>query len=651
MKKLTLKLFNTFLVTLVLISVTSYVLFVSTLAKELDTPANLPQFDKTNLTQTELSAMEDWSTNILLLPNVKKYNQHLVIEYYDGGNDLKAISLKATLFKTFLAITFPLTSLIAVSIIMFMMAGKYHRAKLNTVLESLAEKAEQSAEVLGKEVREKEEQSYSALMRINTALDGLESHAREYHLKSESNAHRDRLTKLVNRHRFLEHITEQLEVSERNNVKSGLLFIDLDGFKQVNDSFGHSFGDEVLIQVAERLKTIVRIEKLSYKQVDADLEYNLARLGGDEFTLFVETLDDSERMVDIAKHVLKEIEKDFVLGNKEIKISASIGLAVYPDSANSPEALVQMADVAMYRAKKEGRGIYRIYSPEMGSTMRRYHYLLEEMRVALDTNCFFLSFQPIIHVDGSAISYFEALVRWQHPAEGTIAPTEFIPIAEDSNLILKLGDWILEEACRQMAAWYNAGMSKTRISVNLSGIQLKHRRIHEWVMECLDKMSLPANSLMLEITESCFIDISDSIIDELNKLRAEGVIIAIDDFGTGFSSLSVLANLPVDVLKIDKLFISEATKNKKYHKILHSIAELSTRLDLKVVAEGIEEIEQLELLKSLGVVYIQGYLVSRPESSANVGSRVLKQSANHLSQTGTGVWPPQTSRLINTVSK
>jgi EAL domain-containing protein (putative c-di-GMP-specific phosphodiesterase class I) len=197
-----------------------------------------------------------------------------------------------------------------------------------------------------------------------------------------------------------------------------------------------------------------------------------------------------------------------------------------------------------------------------------------------------------------------------------------------------------------MSAWHHAGMTKTKISVNVSGIQLKHRSIYDWVMEALNKTGLPPSSLMLEITESCFIDISENIISELEKLRKEGIYIAIDDFGTGFSSLSVLATLPVDVLKIDRMFVSEASHDEKYRKILKSIVELSQRLELKVVAEGIEEIIQLELLKSLGVVYIQGYLISRPESSKNVGNKVLKQGMNHLVHMGTGTWAPSSSHII-----
>ena len=627
-----------------------YVLFVTGLAKELKTSQILNNANAEQITRASLERQDDHMLgNFLLQPNVIKYQNKDYFIIKEGASSVTVLSLKLVFFNVFKDLLFIIVTFILFSVLVFLLARQYQRNYFNKLLEPLSEKAEQSAELLGTPVDK--EDAFSSLAQLDRALERLLQNATNFKITSEKSAHLDRLTQLVNRHFFLEHISKQLDQDPPKARKSGLLFIDLDGFKQVNDSFGHSFGDEVLIQVAERLKTIVRGENLCFAEPDAPLEYNLARLGGDEFTLFIETLDDSERAVNIAKRVLKEIEKDFVLGNKIIKISASVGIAVYPDSANSPEALVQMADVAMYRAKKDGRGIYRIYSPEMGSKLRRYHYLLEEMRLGIETNSFFLSFQPIINVDGSAISYFEALIRWQHPAERNISPAEFIPIAEDSNLILKLGDWVLEEACRQMSAWYNAGMQKTRISVNISGIQLKHKSIHSWVMQTINKMGLPPHSLMLEITESCFVDISDDVIVELNKLREEGVVVAIDDFGTGFSSLSVLANLPVDVLKIDKLFVSEATKNAKYHKILHSIAELSEKLDLKVVAEGIEQVEQLELLKSLGVNYIQGYLISRPETSANVGSKVFSsQTTNILATTGTGVWPPQSSRVINQVA-
>ncbi|WP_024606621.1 putative bifunctional diguanylate cyclase/phosphodiesterase, partial [Pseudoalteromonas sp. TAE80] len=448
----------------------------------------------------------------------------------------------------------------------------------------------------------------------------------------------DKLTLLIDRHAYIEHIDRQINHANQEDLKCALLFIDLDGFKQVNDSFGHSFGDEILVQVATRLANVLRHHKLSNINSANQLEQNLSRLGGDEFSIFIELLDDSDRVVEIAKHVLSELEKDFVLGNKIVKISASIGIAAYPESASTPQALLQLADVAMYRAKSDGKGIFKVYSPEMGNKMRRYHYLLEELRIAVACKDLYLSFQPIVHVEDCMIDYFEALTRWDHPVEGMIPPSEFIPIAEESNLILELGDWIMLESCRQMAAWHNAGMRKVKISVNVSGIQLKHRDVYDWVMKKLKKTGLPATSLMLEITESTFIKASPRIIKELSRLREEGITIAIDDFGTGFSSLSTLADLPIDVIKIDRSFIAQANKSQKYNDILNTISDLGKKLGLKIVAEGVEEIGQFELVKKMGVSSVQGYLVSRPESSVNVGNKVLRNNTSNLSASGTSAW-------------
>jgi len=621
-----------------------YVLFVTELTKAVKSPVfNYPDEAFILTQETSLNTTDNLISTALLLP-LKKQGDQLLIALHNTKEPNLVVPLRNVTFIVLLGLLFPVAAFIIISCVVYTLAINYQRSKLDKILMPMCTQAEELIVTFGSKSRGKK--SYSALSQLNIYIEDLSKYARIYQINAEQSAFCDKLTSLINRHKFLEHINEQIAIADETKTRCGLLFIDLDGFKQVNDSFGHSFGDEVLIQVAERLKSVVRSQNLNYSNNEEDKEYNLSRLGGDEFTLFIQNIDDPEVPVNIANHVLKELERDFVLGNKLVKISASIGIAVYPDSANSPEALVQMADVAMYRAKKEGRGIYRIYSPEMGSKLRRYHYLLEEMRLGIVSNSFFLSFQPIIHVDGCAISYFEALVRWQHPIEGIISPAEFIPIAEDSNQILILGDWILNEACRQMSAWHHAGMTKTKISVNVSGVQLKHRPIYDWIMDALNKSGLPPTSLMLEITESCFIDISENIIYELEKLRKEGIYIAIDDFGTGFSSLSVLATLPVDVLKIDRMFVSEASHDEKYRKILKSIVELSQRLELKVVAEGIEEIIQLELLKSLGVVYIQGYLISRPESSRNVGNKVLKQGMNHLSHMGTGTWAPSSSHII-----
>ena len=592
------------------------------------------------LPQSQLTQSDGALSSFLILDDLAKSSQNTYVVKLAKRNDNWLVApLKFVLLNIILAVFYPSLAILVLAFIAYFLISNYHLNKLKNICTI----ADDIAVTFGQ--KQSYKQDYSVLANLSYALEDIARYASQYKIETQQSAFCDKLTQLTNRHTFLEHIEEQLTIN--NTQKSGLLFIDLDGFKQVNDSFGHSFGDEVLIQVAERLRSIVRSNKLSFSSSSNSLEKNLARLGGDEFTVFMQNIENSEFAINIAKYVLYELERDFILGNKVIKISASVGIALYPESASKPNALVQLADVAMYRAKKDGRGIYRIYSPEMGSQLRRYHYLLEEMRLAITSNNFYLTFQPIIHAEGCMISYFEALVRWQHPIEGMITPMEFIPIAEESNQILPLGDWILHEACRQMSAWYNAGMKKTKISVNVSVIQLKHRSLYSWVMDTLSATGLPPSSLMLEITESCFLDISDEIIVELEKLRQAGVFIAIDDFGTGFSSLAILATLPVDVLKIDRMFINEATSSAKYKKILSSIIDMAHQLDLKVVAEGIENVIQLELLKSLGVKYIQGFLISPPESSKNVGTKVLDQGINHLAHNGAGVWQPKPSNVIS----
>lgn len=468
------------------------------------------------------------------------------------------------------------------------------------------------------------------------------------YLSTQQN-HQDKLTLLIDRHAFLKHLTKKLLLAERSSQKCALLFIDLDGFKQVNDSFGHSYGDEILIKVAKRLKRIALKHDISelVETNNVELDYNISRLGGDEFSIFIDELDSQDECILLAQDVLFEIERDFEVGNKVIKISASVGIAIYPDSAATPQSLLQMADVAMYRAKTDGRGIFKIYSPEMSNKLRRYHYLVEEMRLALLSNSFTLSFQPIVHVQDCTIDYFEALIRWQHPVEGSIAPSEFIPIAEETNIILELGDWIMFEACSQMSVWYRAGMKKIKMSVNVSGIQLKHRKLYKWVCDILEKTNLPPSSLMIEITESTLIQASNAVFEEIQKCREIGIVVAIDDFGTGYSSLSTLAELPVDVIKIDKQFISSANDSIKYFKILQSIAELGQDLGLKLVAEGVERPEQFELVKQLGISCVQGYLVSQPQTSSRVNNKVLKSNVNHIALTGTSVWLPETEAKAN----
>ena len=455
----------------------------------------------------------------------------------------------------------------------------------------------------------------------------------------ETEAFTDKLTGLHDRHSFLDLLADALESTRKNNGALAVLFIDLDGFKQVNDSYGHSIGDEVLAKVSHRLLNLIKrgIEGVKSEELNPE---NLSRLGGDEFAVMIKGSEAKSDAVTIAAELLKTIEEEIVIGNKSIHISASVGIASYPESASRPEMLLQMADVAMYRAKTDGKGVYRIYSPEMGSKVRRYHYLLDELRNAIRSSGFTLNFQPIIKVSSCQVSCFEALLRWEHEQEGNITPAEFIPIAEDSNLILEIGDWVLREACSQMQRWYDGGMKRVRVSVNVSPVQVKHRNLYTWVMTELEKVGLPATALTLEITESCLLEANSEVLDQINKLREAGVFIAIDDFGTGFSSLSMLATLPIDVLKVDRSFVSQARDSAKHRKILLSIADLARKLDLSVVAEGVEHTEELVIMQEMGIDSIQGFLISRPQPSRSVDRKVFGEGISQIATIGTRIWTP-----------
>jgi len=463
----------------------------------------------------------------------------------------------------------------------------------------------------------------------------------------EKRAYQDHLTGLSGREAFQEVLQQQTKRAESSGERFALLFIDLDGFKQVNDTFGHTVGDELLVQVAERLKTAVRSSDVITIMKDHQLMTSLlARLGGDEFTVLLTELKDNSDVAVVAERILGTFDNEFLLIGKSVRINASIGIAIYPDSASTAEGLLQVADVAMYQAKADGKGTYRLYASEMGNEVRRRHYLSRELRSAMEQEQFCLHFQPIIHIDSCFIEFFEALIRWKHPEAGWIAPAEFIPVAEERGLICQLGDWVLQQACQQMAIWFDAGINRARVSVNISPVQLSQRELYSWVMETLQRNGLPARCLMLEINENCLLDASDKTMSALQQLRGEGVKIAIDDFGSGYISLSMLAVLPVDVLKIERSFISQALTSGKYRNILTSIMELAGKLELTVIAEGVEHSDEFNLLRELNCTCIQGYLVSRPQTAQMVESKLIDEGYKQLAHTGKGLWvPPEHSEL------
>lgn len=522
---------------------------------------------------------------------------------------------------------------------------------LSTSMRSRQANFERRARVLADTVAERS--GISPQRRAAEPLSVLESTFSRLHDRLQ--AHRDeiaraeyadRLTGLANRYQFQQALEQSFNNARDENYVMALLFIDLDGFKQVNDSFGHSMGDALLVRVAERLRAAIRASDLLSKAEAADKDKEskglgeLARLGGDEFTVILSAINEPEAASRVAARIIESLEVPFEVGGTTLQISSSIGIAVYPEDGDNPELLLQKADMAMYRAKADGKGVYRRYAADMGRQVIRQHYLSLELRKALDQAQFRLDWQPIIELPGHQVRYFEALLRWEHPLEGLISPSEFIPIAEENRQILAVGDWVLDTALEQMARWQKAGLRKARVSINVSSVQIRNRDLHQWIMDAIRRFGVNPRGLMMEITESCLIEAHPETFEQLAALRNDGVYIALDDFGTGYSSLSVLASLPIDVIKVDSSFVNKAAIDKKYREVLASVVQLAKQLNLELVAEGVENTTELELLQGLGCNLIQGYLFSRPTSQTALNYELLHRQLTNLSSLGTGLWPP-----------
>ena len=413
-------------------------------------------------------------------------------------------------------------------------------------------------------------------------------------------AFHDSLTGLANRALFADRLQHAISRAGRTPTALAVLFIDLDDFKTVNDSLGHSEGDLLLIAVADRLRAGVR---------GGD---TIARMGGDEFAVLVEDQVDGETPVDVGRRLLEGLEPPFVHGGKELFVRASIGIATTRSQDHTADEVLRNADVAMYTAKSKGKNRLEIFEPGMHTAALTRLALKGDLERALERGEFMLVYQPIVRLGGGRLSGVEALLRWQHRDRGTVAPVDFIPVAEETGLILPLGRWVLEHACAQAAAWNAISPKPITISVNVSGRQLQQPAFSSEVSAVLAATGLAPELLTLELTESVLMQDAEAAIAMLSELKSLGVRLAIDDFGTGYSSLNYLRRFPIDELKIDRSFVASLDDGPTQSAVVLSILRLSETLHLETVAEGIEESSQLAVLRDLGADLGQGYLFARP---------------------------------------
>jgi len=465
--------------------------------------------------------------------------------------------------------------------------------------------------------RRKNHESFAALITFNTSFhpDGSVNKRvilfsditvkKEAEEKVWQQANFDTLTGLPNRNLFKEHLRHEIRNSRRMNLPMALMFLDLDGFKDVNDTLGHDMGDILLKDAAGRLRGCVR---------DIDI---VARLGGDEFTIVLPELHDARNADRIARHILKNMSRPFQLGDEVAHVSASIGITFYPEDATEIDDLLKNADQAMYAAKQNGKDQHRYFTASMQETAQARMRLVNDLRGALDNGQFMIAYQPIVELASGAIHKAEALIRWQHPTRGLINPIEFISAAEDTGMIADFGNWIFHAAVKQVTLWREKYLPDFQISVNISPVQFKKDGIDAGLwMDQLKELDLPGQGIVVEITEGLLLDASPKVTDQFLMLRDAGIEVALDDFGTGYSSLSYLKKFDIDYIKIDQSFIHNLTTDSDDMALCEAIIVMAHKLGIKVIAEGIETKEQSHLLASAGCDYGQGYLFSKPVFAA-----------------------------------
>lgn len=416
-------------------------------------------------------------------------------------------------------------------------------------------------------------------------------------------AYYDSLTGLPNRTMFKERLSEELNRCQRYEGYCAVLFLDLDRFKLVNDTMGHAAGDELLMAVAQRIQK-------SLRSTDT-----FARMGGDEFTLLLPNITSTDAVAHVAQNIIEQLNEPVLLCGEEIRVGGSIGIAIYPEDGENLETLTRHADTAMYEAKANGRGQYHFFSAYMDQAAHDHLRLESDLHHALEREELFLNFQPQLDARTDKVVRCEALVRWEHPERGLVPPDKFIPIAEDSGLILQIGDCVIREVCRLIKSWREQGIEIPPVAINLSARQFRQADLVTRIMAILNEYDIGVEALEFEITEGVAMENAESTMHRLNMLAKEGFSIAIDDFGTGYSSLSYLKTFPVHKLKLDRSFVMDIPEDSNDAAISAAVIRMSHSLGMEVIAEGVETLEQVAFLLEEGCTIMQGYYFSKPLSA------------------------------------
>lgn len=427
-------------------------------------------------------------------------------------------------------------------------------------------------------------------------------------------AHHDALTGLPNRLLFNDRLEHAVHIAKRSSSNLAVCFLDLDGFKYINDSSGHHVGDKILCGVADRIQSSLREQD------------TVARLGGDEYIILMEGLNSPKEAMHVAQRIMRSFERPFMMADQMVYMSCSIGISVYPLDTDKPDKLIRNADLAMYDAKAKGKNNIQLFNPQLEAIVVKRVRLETELRNAVSNGDFLLLYQPKTNIALDKIVGLEALIRWRHQSLGTIPPNEFIPLAEETGLIIDIGEWIIHEVCRQLTVWQQQGLDVVPVAINMSVRELQQKNICTKLLEIIREYDLPVSCVNIEITESLLMDNLDKAIRTLEGLRDAGFMISVDDFGTGHSSLGYLKYLPVNTLKVDRAFIKDIAVSKKDAAIANSIISLGHNLGLDVVAEGVEDQISVDILKDFSCDQIQGYFFSAPVPGEKITDMLLKYS-------------------------